>query len=101
MLTPDRTGIEITITIDEGPRYKIRQLRVYERDDDGKEVEPLGGRRNLREMVRAKPGDYFNRAELARGPAGASRRSTATHGYANVEAPPADRARPRHATRST
>ncbi len=29
MLTPDRNGIEVSITIDEGPRYKIRQLRVY------------------------------------------------------------------------
>ena len=48
MLTPDRKGIEIAITIDEGPRFKIRQLRIYERDADGHEVEPLGGRRALR-----------------------------------------------------
>ena len=35
MLTPDRNGIEITISINEGPRYKIRSLRVFERDADG------------------------------------------------------------------
>ena len=57
MLTPDRSGIEVSITIDEGPRYRIRQLRVYERGADGREVEPIGGRRNLRMMVRAKSGD--------------------------------------------
>ena len=31
MLTPDRNGIEVSITIDEGPRFKIRQFRVYEK----------------------------------------------------------------------
>jgi len=87
MLTPDRTGIEITITITEGPRYKIRQLRVYERDVDGREVEPLGGRRNLREMVGAQSGDWFNRSELAKD-LGAIQTMYRDAGYANVEAPP-------------
>ncbi|RYZ09332.1 MAG: outer membrane protein assembly factor BamA [Myxococcales bacterium] len=87
MLTPDRTGIEITITIDEGPRYKIRQLRVYERGEDGKEVEPIGGRRNLRMMVRAKAGDYFNRAALLED-LQAIRTLYRDNGYANVDANP-------------
>ena len=88
MLTPDRTGIEITISIVEGPRYKIRSLRVYERSDDGKEVEPIGGRRALREMVRARPGDWFNRAELAKDLA-AIQTMYRDHGYANVAPYPA------------
>jgi len=87
MLTPDRTGIEIAITIDEGPRYKIRQLRVYERGEGGKEVEPIGGRRNLRMMVRAKSGDYFNRAALL-DDLQAIRTLYRDHGYANVDANP-------------
>jgi outer membrane protein insertion porin family len=87
MLTPDRTGIEITLTIDEGPRYKIRQLRVYERGEGGKEVEPIGGRRNLRMMVRAKAGDYFNRAALLED-LQALRTLYRDHGYANVDANP-------------
>jgi outer membrane protein insertion porin family len=87
MLTPDRTGIEITITIEEGPRYKIRQLRVYERGEGGKEVEPIGGRRNLRMMVRAKSGDYFNRAALLED-LQAIRTMYRDHGYANVDANP-------------
>src|SRR5262252_6685905 len=87
MLTPDRNGIEITLTINEGPQYKIRQLRVYERDASGREVEPLGGRRHLREMVRAKSGDTFNRAELAKD-LQSVRTMYRDEGYANVEADP-------------
>jgi outer membrane protein insertion porin family len=88
MLTPDRNGIEITLAITEGPRYKIRQLRLYEKDDDGREVEPLGGRRHLREMVRAKAGDFFNRAELVKD-LGSVQTLYRDGGYAGVEAPPA------------
>jgi outer membrane protein insertion porin family len=88
MLTPDRNGIELTITINEGPQYKIRSLRIFERDADGKEIEPIGGRRHLREMVRARPGDYFNRAELAKDLQDV-RTLYRDAGYANVEADPA------------
>ena len=93
MLTPDRNGIEVSITIDEGPRYRIRQLRVYERGPDGNEVEPIGGRRNLRMMVRAKSGDYFNRAELLED-LQAVRTLYRDHGYAKVEASPQTRLDP-------
>ncbi len=87
MLTPDRSGIEITLAITEGPRYKIRQMRIFEKDEDNKEVEPLGGRRHLREMVRAKAGDFFNRAELVKD-LGTVQTLYRDAGYANVEAPP-------------
>lgn len=87
MLTPDRTGIEIAIAITEGPRYKIRNLRITEKDADNKEVEPLGGRRHLREMVRARPGDFFSRAELVKD-LGSVQTLYRDAGYANVEAPP-------------
>jgi outer membrane protein insertion porin family len=87
MLTPDRSGIEISITIDEGPRYRIRQLRVYERGEGGNEVEPINGRRHLRNLVRANPGDYFNRAQLLED-LQAIRTMYRDHGFANVEANP-------------
>jgi outer membrane protein insertion porin family len=87
MLTPDRNGIEVSITIDEGPRYRIRQLRVYERGAGGAEVEPIDGRRNLRMMVRSEQGQYFNRAELLED-LQAIRTLYRDHGYANVEANP-------------
>ena len=87
MLTPDRDGIDVAVTIHEGPRFKIRQLRVYERDNEGHEVEPLGGRRALREMVREQSGDYFNRAELIKD-LQAVRTLYRDAGFANVEAEP-------------
>jgi outer membrane protein insertion porin family len=64
MLTPDRSGIDIVIPIDEGPRFKVRKIDVYEVDADGKRVEPLLGRTRLGEMIRSRPGEFFNRAEL-------------------------------------
>ena len=87
MLTPDRTGIEVSITIDEGPQYRIRSLRIFERDEEGREVEPIGGRRHLRMMVRAKSGDVFNRAELSKDLQDV-RTMYRDEGFANVEADP-------------
>jgi outer membrane protein insertion porin family len=87
MLTPDRSGIDIVLTIDEGPRYRIRRLHLLEVDEDGREVQPLGGRRKIREMVEARPGDYFNRAELVRD-LGAVQTLYRDAGFANVDAPP-------------
>jgi outer membrane protein insertion porin family len=87
MLTPDRSGIEVSISIDEGPRYRIRQMRVYERGVDGREVEPIDGRRNLRMMLRAKSGDWFNRAALLED-LQAVRTLYRDHGFANVDATP-------------
>jgi outer membrane protein insertion porin family len=87
MLTPDREGIDISLSINEGPRFKIRQLKIYERDVDGKEVEPLGGRKALRQMIAAQPGDWFNRAEIVRD-LQAVRTLYRDAGYFNVEAEP-------------
>jgi outer membrane protein insertion porin family len=95
MLTPDREGIEITVVIHEGPRYKIRQLKIFERDNDGKEIEPLGGRRALRQLLRAHSGDWFNRAELIKD-LQAVRTLYRDAGYANVEAEPETELDPVH-----
>jgi outer membrane protein insertion porin family len=95
MLTPDREGIDITVAIHEGPRFKIRQLRVYERDADGHEIEPLGGRRALRELLSAHSGDFFNRAQLIKD-LQAVRTLYRDAGYANVEAEPETELDPVH-----
>jgi outer membrane protein insertion porin family len=97
MLTSDRSGIDIAIVIHEGPRYKIRQLRIYERsaDDAATEVEPLGGRRALQQMLHAHSGDYFNRAELIKD-LQAVRTLYRDAGFANVEAEPETELDPVH-----
>jgi outer membrane protein insertion porin family len=95
MLTPDREGIDIALTIHEGPRYKIRQLRIYERDNEGKEVEPLGGRRALRLMIHEQSGDFFNRAELIK-ELQSVRTLYRDAGFANVEAEPETELDPIH-----
>jgi outer membrane protein insertion porin family len=87
MLTPDRSGIEVSLTINEGPRFKIRQLRVFEVGLDGEELDPLVGRRTLRMMVRAESGDYFNRAALL-DDLSHVRGVYRDKGYANVSAEP-------------
>jgi outer membrane protein insertion porin family len=84
MLTPDREGIEVSLTVNEGPRFKVRQLKVFERDESGAEVEPLSGRRAIRELITAKSGDYFNRADVVKD-IQAIRTLYRDAGYANVD----------------
>jgi outer membrane protein insertion porin family len=64
-LTADRRYIDITIPLTEGPRFRLGHIRVTELDDAGEEIDPLGGRRELREMIHAQPGEWFNRTALA------------------------------------
>jgi outer membrane protein insertion porin family len=95
MLTQDRSGIDIAVAIHEGPRYKIRQLRIYERDADGNEVTPIGGRQALQQMVAAHSGDYFNRAQLIKD-LQTVRTLYRDAGFANVEAEPETELDPVH-----
>lgn len=86
-LTPDRRFIDITIPLVEGPRFRIGRLRVVEQDDDGNEVEPLGGRRVVRELVAAEPGDWFSRTSLGQSLLGVTRHYRDA-GYAHVDVQP-------------
>lgn len=86
-LTPDRRYIDITIPIEEGPRFRIGRLAVREVDEEGQEVEPLGGRRELRELVQAQPGEWFNRTRIAQSLLGITRRYRDA-GYAFVDITP-------------
>ncbi len=65
-LTPDRRYIDVTIPIKEGPRFKVSRVRVMEVDEQGKEIEPLPGRKKLREGVELNPGDWFSRSTIAK-----------------------------------
>ncbi|MGE3636182.1 MAG: outer membrane protein assembly factor BamA, partial [Sandaracinaceae bacterium] len=86
-LTPDRRYIDITIPIDEGPRFRIGRLVVREVDADGRRVEPIGGRRELREMVQTNPGEWFNRTSIAQSLMNITRRYR-DEGYAQVDINP-------------
>lgn len=64
-LTADRAHIDITIPIDEGPRFRVGRLRVREVDESGAESESL--RDNLRDEIDLESGDWFNRTRIALG----------------------------------
>jgi outer membrane protein insertion porin family len=66
-LTPDRQQIDITVPVQEGPRFKIGRLRVIEYGESGSEIDPLGGRRTVREKIDANPGEWFSRTKLSEG----------------------------------
>ncbi len=78
MLTPDRTGIEITISINEGPRYRIRtltRLRARRRRPRGRAARRApraarDGPRQARRLVQPR--------RAGEGSSARSRRSTAT-----------------------
>jgi outer membrane protein insertion porin family len=86
-LSPDRQFLDITVFVREGPRYRIGRARVVEVDENDNEVEPLGGRRRVREMLHLNPGDYFSRTTIGR-----DILALQTHyrdaGYATVEVTP-------------
>ena len=86
-LTPDRRHIDITVPIDEGPRFRIGEIRVIEKDADGKEIEPLGGAKALRKEIHLDKGEWFNRSTIATGLQGITRRYRDA-GYAYVDVAP-------------
>ena len=86
-LTPDRRNIDITVPINEGPRFRISQLQIKEVDENNDEVEPLDGRRHLREQISVSAGDWFTRTAIAKDLL-AITRSYHDKGYAHVDIRP-------------
>jgi len=86
-LTPDRTYVDITIPVEEGPRFRIREFDIMETDGAGNEVETVAPKAQLRKMVKLKPGDWFSRSKIAAGIEGISR-TYRDSGYALVEMVP-------------
>ena len=93
MLTPDREGIEITIssTRARASRSGSSDLRARRRRARGRAARRPAA---LRELVRAQSGDWFNRAELVKD-LDAVRTLYRDAGYANVEAEPETELDPR------
>jgi outer membrane protein insertion porin family len=86
-LSPDRLYVDITIPITEGPRFRVSKVSITEVDVDGKEVEPLPGRKKLREQIHLNPGDWFSRSIIAQD-IQAITRYYRDRGYAKVEITP-------------
>jgi outer membrane protein insertion porin family len=86
-LTADRRHIDITISIKEGPRFRVRKVEAGEIDAKGKQIEPLAGRKNLREQVHLNKGDWFSRSVIAKDLQDITRYYR-DRGYAKVEVNP-------------
>jgi outer membrane protein insertion porin family len=66
-LSPDRRYIDITIPVDEGPRFRVGRIEVAEVDSEGTEVETLLPIEELRDGVGVESGDWFSRTQIAEG----------------------------------
>jgi outer membrane protein insertion porin family len=86
-LTADRAYVDITIPVEEGPRFRIREFDIMETDGAGNEVETVAPKAQLRKMVKLKSGDWFSRSKIAEGIEGISR-TYRDSGYALVEMVP-------------
>ena len=86
-LTADRAYVDITIPVEEGPRFRIREFEIMETDGAGNEVETVAPKAQLRKMVKLKSGDWFSRSKIAEGIEGISR-TYRDSGYALVEMVP-------------
>jgi outer membrane protein insertion porin family len=60
----DHSTIDITIPITEGARFKIGAVKVIEFDEDGSEIDPLGGRKTVMGLVKTKPDEWFSRSKV-------------------------------------
>ena len=86
-LTADRAYVDITIPVEEGPRFRIRNFEIMETDGAGNEVETIAPKKDLRKMVKLKSGDWFSRSKIGEGIEGISR-TYRDAGYALVEMVP-------------
>lgn len=85
-LSPDRRFIDITIPVEEGPRFRVGRIEVAEVDGEGTEVEPLVPVQELRDGVGVEPGDWFSRTSIAEGLQELTRRyRDEGYAYANLE----------------
>ncbi|MEM8610024.1 MAG: outer membrane protein assembly factor BamA [Myxococcota bacterium] len=86
-LTADRKYVDITIPVEEGPRFRIRKITVQESDGAGNEVQTIAPKEQLREKIELEEGDWFSRTQIAEGIEGIAR-TYRDQGYALVETIP-------------
>ncbi|MEM7435579.1 MAG: outer membrane protein assembly factor BamA [Myxococcota bacterium] len=86
-LTADRKYVDITIPVEEGPRFRVRKLSVMESDGAGNEVQTIAPKEELRGYIQLAEGDWFSRTKIAEGIEGITR-VYRDQGYALVETIP-------------
>jgi outer membrane protein insertion porin family len=86
-LTADREFIDITIPLDEGPRFRIGEITVRELDANGQATETLRPATDLRGEIDLDRGDWFNRTSIATGLM-EIQREYRDEGFARVEVEP-------------
>ncbi|MGB5812547.1 MAG: outer membrane protein assembly factor BamA [Polyangiales bacterium] len=86
-LTADRKFVDITIPVEEGPRFRVRKITVQESDGAGNEVQTIAPKEQLRADIDVKEGDWFSRTKIAGG-IEAITRTYRDQGYALVEIVP-------------
>ncbi len=86
-LTADREFIDITIPVEEGPRFRIGEITVRELDENGEALETLRPASELRDEIDLDRGDWFNRTSIANGLMEIQREYRDV-GYARVEVEP-------------
>ncbi|MAQ14637.1 MAG: outer membrane protein assembly factor BamA [Sandaracinus sp.] len=84
-MTADRRFIDITVPIEEGPRFRIGEMSVVEIDGNGAEVEALED--DLRDYIDLESGDWFSRTKIGLGLQEITR-IYRDEGYARVELNP-------------
>lgn len=86
-LSADRRFVDITIPVNEGPRFRIGRISVTETDDEGNEVDTLVPRDEILDSLGVEGGDWFNRTKLVEGLQSLTR-NYRDAGYANAELAP-------------
>jgi len=86
-LTADRKYVDITIPVEEGPRFRVRKIDVVETDGAGNEVQTIAPKEELRDEIKLDSGDWFSRSTIAEGIEQISR-VYRDQGYALVEMVP-------------
>ncbi|MCB9667662.1 MAG: outer membrane protein assembly factor BamA [Myxococcales bacterium] len=59
-LTADRDYIDITVPVEEGPRFKVGTIDIQELNESGSKIEPLGGKATLLNTITLERGDWFS-----------------------------------------
>ncbi len=62
----DQRYIDVSVAIKEGPRYRVRKVRVYEVNERGERVPVIGSEAELRKKVSLKRGDWFSRSTIGK-----------------------------------